>query len=122
MLSRLGRNARGEATPLVSKLIELYNSRNISQERTVEKPIIQLISKDPKIRKSGFKEAEKIISKYQNVEPITHRMKQKMIIKTQKKNDAATKIAKVFKKHVAPVVEFKNLGKAKSHVEFNLDH
>ena len=84
-LSRLGRNARGEATPLVSKLIELYNSRNISQERTVEKPIIQLISKDPNIRNLGVKAAEQIISKYQNVEPITHRIKQKMIIRKEKR-------------------------------------
>ena len=39
-----------------------------------------------------------------------------------KKNEAASTIAKVFKKHVEPVVEFKNLDKAKSHVQLNVDH
>ena len=39
-----------------------------------------------------------------------------------KKNETASKIAKVFKKHVEPTVEFKNLDKAKSHIQFNLDH
>lgn len=38
-----------------------------------------------------------------------------------KKNEAVSKIAKVFKKHVEPTVEFKNLDKAKSHIQFNLD-
>jgi hypothetical protein len=38
------------------------------------------------------------------------------------KNKAATKISQAFKKHVEPVVEFKNLSKAKSHIEFNVDH
>ena len=38
-LERLGRRAKGEATPKVGKILELYNLRKLSQLQTAENAI-----------------------------------------------------------------------------------
>ena len=45
-LEKLGRRAKGEATPKVGKILELYNLRKISQLQTAENAILKLISKE----------------------------------------------------------------------------
>ncbi|NDB82316.1 MAG: hypothetical protein EB127_06190, partial [Alphaproteobacteria bacterium] len=49
-------------------------------------------------------------------------VKAQKVAEVKLKNESATKITKLFKKRLEPVVEFKNLSKAKSHIEFNVDH
>ena len=80
-LNRLGRKARGEAPVKVSKIIELYNTRKIAQIQTAENVIMKLISKDPKDQKKGFKQADKIIEKYRDVEPLSHRLREKTTVR-----------------------------------------
>ena len=59
-LLSLGRRAKGEATPKVSKIITLYNQSKISQLQTAEKIINKLITaKTEKEQKSAFKKYEK---------------------------------------------------------------
>ena len=47
-LSQLGRNARDDAKQQVGKVLELCQSRKISQMQTAENAIMKLISKDPR--------------------------------------------------------------------------
>ena len=100
-LKRLGRKATGEAPVKVNKIIELYNARKIAQIQTAENVIMKLISKDPKDQKKGFKQAEKIIEKYKEVEPLSHRLREKTTIrkehKRQQRTVAASKIQKLVK-------------------------
>jgi hypothetical protein len=49
-------------------------------------------------------------------------VKAQKVAEVKLKNESATKISKLFKKAIEPVVEYKNLDKAKSHIEFNVDH
>ena len=48
-LMTLARKAKGEAPVKIGKIIELYNSRKISQVQTAENVIKQLISTDTQI-------------------------------------------------------------------------
>ena len=80
-LMRLARRAKGDAPPKISKIIELYNLRKIAQIQTAENVIHKLISKDPKEQKKGFKQAAKIIDKYNVVEPLTHRLREKTALR-----------------------------------------
>ena len=73
-LEKLGRRAKGDATPKVGKILELYNLRKISQVQTAENVILKLISKDEKEQKKGFKHANKIINKYKDVLPLKERI------------------------------------------------
>ena len=63
-LEKLGRRAKGEATPKVCKILELYNLRKIAQVQTAENVIKLLTSTNPKEQKKGFKMANKIIRYY----------------------------------------------------------
>ena len=78
---KLARRARVEAPVKVGKIIELYNSRKIAQIQTAENVIMKLISKDPKDQKKGFTQADKIIDKYREVEPLSHRLREKTTIR-----------------------------------------
>ena len=51
-LLSLGRRAKGEATPKVSKSITLYNQSKISQLQTAENIIIKLITANRKNRET----------------------------------------------------------------------
>ena len=84
-LERLGRRAKGDATPKVGKILELYNLRKISQVQTAENVILKLVSKDEKEQKRGFKMADKIITKYHEVAPLSHRLKQKTTVRIEDK-------------------------------------
>ena len=52
-LERLGRRAKGEATPKVGKILELYNLRKVSQLQTAENAIKLLVSTSPKGYEAG---------------------------------------------------------------------
>ena len=118
-LLSLGRRAKGEATPKVSKIITLYNQSKISQLQTAENIINKLITaKTEKEQKSAFKKYDKIVDKYKANEPLNKRL----VEKKQVKKTAAKTIIKAFKKHLEPRIEFKNLNKAQNQIEFYLDH
>ena len=77
-LMMLGRKAKGEATPKVAKIIELYNLGIISQVETAENNIIKLINaKTEKQRNSAFKQYDKIIDKHETKEPLSKRLFEK---------------------------------------------
>ena len=80
---RLERRAKGEATPKVGKILELYNLRKISQLQTAEHAIHQLISTNPKEVIKGMKLADKIIDKHREVEPLSHRLRQKTTVRVE---------------------------------------
>ena len=82
-LEKLGRRAKGNATPKVGKILELYNLRKIAQVQTAENVILKLISKDVKEQQKGFKLADKIIAKHHEVEPLSHRLRQKTTIRVE---------------------------------------
>ena len=84
-LEKLGRKSKGEATPKVGKILELCNLRKIAQLQTAENVILKLISKDVKEQKKGFKLADKIVTKYQEVMPLSHRLRQKTTIRIEDK-------------------------------------
>jgi hypothetical protein len=73
-LEKLGRRAKGDATPKVGKILELYNLRKIAQVQTAENVILKLISKDAKEQKKGFKLADKIIAKHKDNAPLNERL------------------------------------------------
>jgi hypothetical protein len=66
-LIKLDRKGKGHAPVKIGKIIELYNLRKISQVQTAENVIKKLIDKDPKIQKSGLKQADIIIEKHREV-------------------------------------------------------
>ena len=77
-LLSLGRRAKGEATPKVSKIITLYNQSKISQLQTAEKIILKLITaKTEKQQKSSFKQYDKLIEKNKDKEPLNKRLVEK---------------------------------------------
>ena len=53
-LEKLGRRAKGEATPKVGKILTLYNLRKISQVQTADNAIKLLVSTSPKEQKKGL--------------------------------------------------------------------
>ena len=85
-LEKLGRRAKGNATPKVGKILELYNLRKIAQVQTAENVILKLISKDAKEQQKGFKLADKIIAKHHEVEPLSHRLRQKTTVRVETKS------------------------------------
>ena len=67
------------------KLIGLliYKSRQISQLQAAENAILSLISQEPKNLKKGIKLADKIIGKHAEVEPLSHRLKEKTTVRVE---------------------------------------
>ena len=73
-LEKLGRRAKGEATPKVGKILTLYNLRKISQVQTAENVIKLLVSTNQKEVIKGMKKADKIIAKYKDNAPLNQRL------------------------------------------------
>ena len=80
-LTSLGRKAKGDTTTKVDKIIDLYKSRKISQLQTAENVIIKLISSDQKIKLSGEKLYEKSVLKHLELEPLSHRLREKTTLR-----------------------------------------
>ena len=104
-LSKLGRKATGDTTQQVGKVIELYNLRKIAQVQTAENVIIKLISKDPKLQKAGEKLYEKVVAKHHEIQPLTHRLREKTTVRNENK--------------VIKSVEIGNPSKAKTDIKIN---
>ena len=85
-LVSLGRKARGDESAKVDKIIDLYKSRKISQLQTAENIIMKLISKDQKIKASGAKLYDKSVVKHVDVEPLSHRLREKTTLRNIIKN------------------------------------
>ena len=67
-------------------------------------------------------EAKRLIEKHQPIEPITHRLRQKTTIRTEKKKTATIKIANKFRKHIESQMEYKKVfGEDKSIKKFGLN-
>ena len=92
-LLSLGRRAKGEATPKVSKIITLYNQGKISQIQTAENIIRKLINtKTEKEQKSAFKQYEKIVENYKANEPLNKRLTDKKEMRKKKQFYVSGKI------------------------------
>jgi len=82
-LQNLSRRAKGEARVKADRLIDLYKSRQISQLQTAENAIFSLISQEPKNLKKGMKLADQIIGKHAEVEPLSHRLREKTTVRVE---------------------------------------
>jgi hypothetical protein len=103
------RTAKPEVKDKIHTLVDLYQSRKISNLTTAENMIMQLKAADPKVRdanpnsfKKVFQKYDKLVSKYESLEPLNVRVaatKNKNIaVKVAKRNTASLKITSMFKK------------------------
>ena len=77
-LEGLAKKVKNENKNKADKLIQLYKDRKISQSTTVEKLIINFIEYDnakDRRKKTIDKKYDKIISKYEESEPLNERMR-----------------------------------------------
>ena len=75
-LMTLGRKAKGDITPEVAKVIELYNLGKISQVQTAENMILTLLNaKTERKLKSAIRKYNKLIGKHETQEPLNVRLK-----------------------------------------------
>ena len=93
-LKTLGKKARGDAIPKVNQIIELYSLRKISQVQTAENMIMNFVkSNTEKQQKSVNTKFDKLIEKHTEIEPLTHRLRQKtnekIVIESVEVGDAA---------------------------------
>ena len=130
------KNAKPEIKPKVSNLIELYASRKISNLTTVENMIMKLRGADPKLRdsnpnstKKAYQKYDKLVTKYENLEPLNVRMsntknKNKEIKVVAQKNTASLKISKLFKSGLRISVSRQEtaMGKKVVNMTMNFDY
>ena len=103
-LKRIAKNAKGDAITKVDKVVEMYSSRKIAQVQTAENMIMSFIkSNTDKQQKSVNTKYEKIIEKHRKIEPLSHRI-------TQKINE----------KIVIESVEVGDADNAKSNIKINI--
>ena len=107
----LGRKVRGDEAAKVHKIIDLYKSRKISQLQTAENIIMKLVSKDQKQQKQGFKQADKIIDQYKEVQTLSHRLRQKTTVRKEHKIQQRTIAAQKIQKLVTGKVSFEVVSK-----------
>ena len=77
-LEGLAKKVKNENKNKADKLVQLYKDRKISQSTTAEKLIINFIEYDnvkDRRKKTIDKNYDKIISKYENAEPLNERMR-----------------------------------------------
>ena len=102
------KTAKPEISNKISNLIDLYGSRKISNFTTAENMILKLRTADPKLRdanpnstKKAYQKYEKLVAKYESVEPLNVRVSntrnKNIAIKTAKRNTASLKITSMFK-------------------------
>ena len=78
-LQRIASQAKGEeAYKLASDVVRLYKERKIAQSRTAEKVLYQLKREKSKL---GIKHAKKLKIRYEEVKPITQRLRAKTNMK-----------------------------------------
>ena len=114
-LKFISRNARGEdVKQKINTIIELYATRKISQIQTATNNIMNLMTNTTvKKKETVNKKYEELIEKYQVVETLSHRLRQKTTVRNDKKEKqitAASKIQKVTRNKV--VFEVTTISKA----------
>ena len=77
----LGRNASATVKDKVDELIQLYSNGQISQMRTAENLILNLINPDKRTLKAAIKRYNKSIEKFKQHEPLNKRLLEKSTIK-----------------------------------------
>ena len=129
------RNAKPEIKPKVSNLVELYASRKISNLTTVENMIMKLRIADPKLRdanqnsiKKVYAKYDKLVAKYENLEPLNVRMSNTKnknnavkVAKVAQRNTASLKITKLFKNSVRISVTKKESAMGNKVVDMTLN-
>jgi hypothetical protein len=95
-------NSKADIKDNVKTIVQLYKERKISNLTTAENMIIKLRTIQPSDKIKTMKQYEKLINKYQQIEPLNVRMqatKTKNVEKkvVVKKTNAANKIQKLFK-------------------------
>ena len=103
----IANKVKGENATLANKIVELYDTRKISQSDKLEELLWELRFSNGKVVK---KRANKLIDKHTEIEPITHRLRQKTTMRTEKRVVDNTR------------VDYKNLDKSKMHIELDLEH
>jgi DNA-binding ferritin-like protein len=114
-LKFISRNANGEdVKQKINTIIELYATRKISQVQTASNNIMNLLTTTTvKKKETVNKKYEKLIEKYQAVETLSNRLRQKTTVRNEKKEKqitAASKIQKVTRNKV--VFEVEEIAKA----------
>jgi hypothetical protein len=105
-LHYIANKVKGENASLAKNIVELYDSRKISQSDKLEELLWELRFSNGKVVKN---KANRLINKYTEIEPITHRLRQKTTVRTEKRVVDNTK------------VDYKNLDKSKMHIELDLE-
>ena len=114
-LKFISKNARGEdVKQKINTIIDLYANRKISQVQTATNNIMNLMTDTTgKKKETVNNKYEKLIEKYQVVETLSHRLRQKTTVRNDKKEKritAANKIQKVTRNKV--VFEVEEIAKA----------
>jgi hypothetical protein len=102
------RTAKPEVKDKIHTLVDLYQSRKISNLTTAENMIMKLKAADPKVRdanpnstKKAYQKYDKLVAKYESLEPLNVRVaatkNKNVAVKRAKQNTASLKIAKMFK-------------------------
>ena len=73
---RLRRKINPQTLQKINALIDLYETRKISQLDTANNSINAITTSDEKERRKGLKSFEKAVEKYENLAPINQRMEQ----------------------------------------------
>ena len=95
-------NSKADIKDNVKTIVQLYKERKISNLTTAENMIIKLRTIQPSDKIKTMKQYDKLINKYQQIEPLNVRMqatKTKNVEKkvVVKKTNAANKIQKLYK-------------------------
>ena len=106
----------------IKKVIELYEQRKIQRKDTAEILILKLQSSGKKKNKDALEKLEV----YDKKEPITGSLKKSedvsIRIVGKRKAEAVEKIKRKFREHKEPKIQYKNLDKPMTYVEFSVDH
>ena len=106
----------------IKRVIDLYEQRKIPRRDTAELLILKLQSKGKKKNKDALEKLESFDKK----EAVTGSLKKtedvSVRIVGKRKAEAVEKIKERFRKFKEPKIQYKNLDKAMSYVEFSIDH
>ena len=78
-------NAKADVKPQINNLIELYQTRKISNVTTEEKMILKLRTIEASTKNKTLKQYDKLVNKYENKEQLNVRMQRTKTINKEKK-------------------------------------
>ena len=107
------RTAKPEVKDKIHTLVDLYQSRKISNLTTAENMIMKLKAADPKVRdanpnsfKNVFQKCDKLVSKCENLEPLNVRMgqakkvRQERIVQENKRVGAVSRLQQAYRRRL----------------------